>query len=153
MLWYNGKGDLMERHFCASVFIINPINRKILLVHHKKFDKWVQPGGHIDDDETFEEAALREAFEETGVKVKLLGERFPREDDFIRPLGIQRNRNERGELHIDVIYAAVPVNGIELNHQESETHNAKWFSREELDDVPVFPDIKITMDYILKTFF
>ncbi len=143
----------MKRHFCASVFIINPVNKKILLIHHKKFNKWVQPGGHIDEDETFEETALREAYEETGVKVQLLGERFPREDDYIRPLGIQKNRNNQGDLHIDVIYAAIPVNGVATNHQVSESYNAKWFSREELEKIPIFPDIKITMDYILKTFF
>ena len=80
----------MKRHFCASVFVINPKNKKILLVHHKKFNKWVQPGGHIEDNETPEEAALREVYEETGVKVQLLGRRFPREDDYIRPLGIQK---------------------------------------------------------------
>ena len=150
---YIEEEDYMKRHFCASVFIINPIDKKILLIHHKKFNKWVQPGGHIDDDETFEEAALREAFEETGVKVKLLGERFPREDDYIRPLGIQKNRNNKGDLHIDVIYAAVPVNNVATHHQVSESYNAKWFSRDELEEISVFPDIKITMDYILKNYF
>lgn len=139
----------MERHFCASVFIVNPANYKILLVHHKKFNKWVQPGGHIEDNETFEEAALREAFEETGVKVRLLGERFPREDDFVRPLGIQKNRNDRGELHIDVIYAAIPVNNIDLTLSD-ESLGVRWFSRDELENLPVFPDIKITYDYILS---
>ncbi len=143
----------MERHFCASVFIINPVDKKILLVHHKGFDKWVQPGGHIDNDETFEEAALREAYEETGVKVRLLGERFPREDDYIRPLGIQKNTNNKGILHIDVTYVAVPVNNVATNHQVNETLNAKWFSREELNYISIFPDIKITMDYILRNYF
>ena len=48
----------MARHFCASAFVINPVDKKILLVKHHLFDKWVQPGGHIEDDETPEEAAL-----------------------------------------------------------------------------------------------
>ncbi len=143
----------MNRHFCASTFIINPANKKILLIHHKKFNRWVQPGGHIREDETFEEAALREAYEETGVKVRLLGERFPREDDYIRPLGIQKNRNNKGDLHIDVIYPAVPINCINVTAQTSETYNVRWFSREELETIEVFPDIKITMDYILKHYF
>ena len=94
----------MARHFCASVFLINPEDKRILLVKHKKFNKWVQPGGHIEDEETPEEAALRETYEETGIKVKLLGDRFPREDDFIKPLGIQRNRNKEGDVHIDMFH-------------------------------------------------
>lgn len=140
----------MARHFCASAFVINPYTKKILLVMHKKNKRWTQPGGHIEDDETPEEAALREVYEETGLRVRLLGVRFPREDDFIRPLGIQKNRNSMGDVHIDIIYPAVPNDDAkeQLNIEESE--DIGWFSREELDDINCFPDIKITMDYILK---
>lgn|SRR5574344_826440 len=145
----------MIRHFCASAYIINPDDKKILLVKHKKFNRWVQPGGHIEDNETPEETALRETYEETGIKIKLLGERFPREDDFIRPLGIQKNRGSNGDVHIDITYPAIPVNLEEvkthLNKQEST--DIKWFSRSELDDIDLFPDIRINMDYILKQYF
>jgi 8-oxo-dGTP pyrophosphatase MutT (NUDIX family) len=139
----------MARHFCASVFLINPEDKRILLVKHKKFNKWVQPGGHIEDEETPEEAALREAYEETGIKVKLLGDRFPREDDFIKPLGIQRNRNKEGDVHIDIIYAGVPINDDEV-HISDESIDIHWFTRKELDYIDLFPDIKITYDYIVN---
>ena len=139
----------MARHFCASVFLINPEDKRILLVKHKKFNKWVQPGGHIEDEETPEEAALRETYEETGIKVKLLGERFPREDDFIKPLGIQKNRNKEGDVHIDIIYAGVPVNDVE-GHISDESIDLHWFTRKELDYIDIFPDIKITYDYIIN---
>ena len=56
----------MNRHFCASVFVVDPKTKKMLLVFHKKFHKWVQPGGHIEDNEVPEEAAIREVYEETG---------------------------------------------------------------------------------------
>ena len=147
---YNHNGDNMKRHFCASVFIINPQDKKILLVMHRKNGKWTQPGGHIEDDETPEECALREVYEETGLRVRLLGERFPREDDFIRPLGIQKNRHSDGNIHIDIIYAAVPNNEIEPTINIEEETSVRWFSREELDYIDCFPDIKITMDYLLK---
>lgn len=137
------------RHFCASAFVINPVDRKILLVHHSGFNRWVQPGGHIDDDEVPEETAVREVYEETGIRVKLLGQRFPREDDFIRPLGIQKNRGKNGNIHIDITYVAVPLSLDEIE-DDDEVDKFNWFSREELDDLDVFEDIKITMDYILK---
>ena len=139
------------REFCASAFVIDPSTKKILLVKHKKFKKWVQPGGHIEHGEVPEEAAIREVYEETGIKVKLLGEHFPREEDFIRPLGIQKNRNELGELHIDITYPAIPLKAEKLILSDESTAIG-WFSREELDDLNVFEDIKISMDYILKNY-
>ena len=142
------------KQFCASAFVINPLDKKILLVKHKKYNKWVQPGGHIEPDELPEEAAVREVYEETGIKIKLLGIRFPREDDCIRPLGIQKNRNKLGETHIDIIYPAIPMNPANCNPIISEESlEAGWFSLNELDNLSVFQDIKITMEYILKYYF
>ena len=144
----------MKRHFCASAFIINPYTKKILLIKHKRNGRWTQPGGHMEGNETPEETALREVYEETGLRVRLLGERFPREDDFIRPLGIQKNRKAMNDgemhMHIDIIYAAVPNDdsSVKLNIEESD--DIRWFSREELEYIDCFPDIKITMDYILN---
>ncbi len=144
----------MKRHFCASAFIINPYTKKILLVKHKKNRRWTQPGGHMEYNETPEETALREVYEETGLRVRLLGDRFPREEDFIRPLGIQKNRRttDDGEthMHIDIIYAAVPNDDSKEQLNELESDDIGWFSREELETLDCFPDIKITMDYILK---
>lgn len=45
---------------------------KVLLVKHKKLQIWLNPGGHIEGDELPHQAAEREFFEETGVKVKAI---------------------------------------------------------------------------------
>lgn len=140
----------MKRHFCASAFVVDPNTKRLLLVFHKKFHKWVQPGGHIEEGETPEETAYREVYEETGIKIELLGNRFPREDDFIRPLGIQRNRNLEGDTHIDIIYAAIPKKTENLTLNQEESLGIGWFTRKQLEALEVFPDIKITMDYILE---
>ena len=139
----------MKREFCASVFVVNPNNKKILLCHHQRFNRWVQPGGHIEDNELPEETALRETYEETGVRVKLLGEKFPREDDFIRPLGIQRNRGKDGTLHVDITYIGIPLSQDNVI-EDDEIDRCAWFSLEELDDIELFPDIKISFNYILN---
>lgn len=138
----------MDRQFCASAFVVNPTDRKILLCHHQKFNRWVQPGGHIENNETPEETALRETYEETGVRIKLIGERFPREDDFIRPLGIQRNRGKDGSLHIDITYVGVPLNQDSVI-EDDEIDRCAWFDMEQLNDIDCFPDIKISYQYIL----
>lgn len=136
------------KHYCASAFIVDLENKKLLLVHHKDLNKWVQPGGHIEDNETPEDAAIREVFEETGLKVKLVGPHFPRDEDYIRPLGIQKNERENG-THIDITYIAVPedISDLKLN---DESIDIRWFSIDELDNIDVFSDIKITFKYILE---
>jgi 8-oxo-dGTP pyrophosphatase MutT (NUDIX family) len=57
-----------QGHITASAWIVDTAHENALLIHHKKLDKWLQPGGHVDDeDATFLDAALREAREETGI--------------------------------------------------------------------------------------
>ena len=45
---------------------------KILFVSHTKLNLWLFPGGHIEANETPDQAALREAMEETGLDVEFL---------------------------------------------------------------------------------
>lgn len=55
-------------HITASAWIIDASREYVLLTHHAKLNKWLQPGGHADGDEDVLRVALREAEEETGVK-------------------------------------------------------------------------------------
>jgi 8-oxo-dGTP pyrophosphatase MutT (NUDIX family) len=41
---------------------------RVLLVHRPKYDDWSFPKGKLDADETWEEGALREVEEETGLR-------------------------------------------------------------------------------------
>src|ERR1043165_9367821 len=61
--------------FTVAIFVVH--DSKILLIHHRKLDKWLPLGGHIELDEDPEQAALREAKEESGFDVELIGERPP----------------------------------------------------------------------------
>ena len=61
--------------FTVAIFVVQ--NGRILLIHHRNLDKWLPLGGHIELDEDPETAALREAREESGLEVELLGERAP----------------------------------------------------------------------------
>jgi 8-oxo-dGTP diphosphatase len=44
---------------------------RVLLVHRPKYDDWSFPKGKLEDGETWEEAALREVEEETGLRCAL----------------------------------------------------------------------------------
>ena len=44
---------------------------RVLLVHRPRYDDWTFPKGKLDPGESFEDAALREVQEETGVRCTL----------------------------------------------------------------------------------
>lgn len=45
----------------------------LLVTSRRKSDNWIFPKGHIEEGETAEEAAVREAHEEAGVRGKVVG--------------------------------------------------------------------------------
>lgn len=66
---------LPDGHLTACGWIRSKSGEKVLLVEHKKLNKWVQLGGHIEPGETPLEAALREAKEESGLnRLRLVSE-------------------------------------------------------------------------------
>jgi 8-oxo-dGTP pyrophosphatase MutT (NUDIX family) len=44
---------------------------EVVLVHRPRYDDWSLPKGKLDEGESFEEAALREVEEETGLRCEL----------------------------------------------------------------------------------
>lgn len=111
-------------HVTASAWIINPGRDYVLLLHHRKHGKWFQPGGHIDDDTSVLEAALRESSEEIGVPHNQLRPilRSVFDVDIHR---IPAHGPEPTHSHIDVRFL------IELDHTlpipgNAESHDVQW---------------------------
>ncbi len=96
--------------FTVAIFVVH--DGKILLIHHRKLDKWLPLGGHIELDEDPEQAALREAKEESGLDVELLGERPPTTSPgtraLIAPRFLDIHRINDTHEHIGMIYWARP---------------------------------------------
>ncbi len=57
----------LEGHLTASAWIVDPARTQALLTHHRKLDRWLQLGGHVDGEADLLAAAQREAFEESGL--------------------------------------------------------------------------------------
>ena len=71
--------DCFERscpvgHITGSAWIVNRAGDRMLLTHHRKLGRWLQPGGHNDGDPDTLEVALREAREESGLDVRAFDE-------------------------------------------------------------------------------
>jgi 8-oxo-dGTP pyrophosphatase MutT (NUDIX family) len=45
----------------------SPGGREVVLVHRDRYDDWTFPKGKLDPGESWEQAAVREVFEETGI--------------------------------------------------------------------------------------
>lgn len=120
--------------FTVAIFIVQ--NGQVLLIHHRKLDKWLPIGGHIELEEDPEAAALREAREETGLEVELLGERPPTTEPgtraLIAPRFLDIHRINETHEHIGLIYWARPKSG-EVTLAAAEHHHIRWVTAAELD--------------------
>ncbi|MQY07641.1 NUDIX domain-containing protein [Actinomadura macrotermitis] len=57
----------MIRHFTASTVVLDDRAERVLLIHHRKSDCRLYPGGHLEQDEGPAQAAVREVREECGI--------------------------------------------------------------------------------------
>lgn len=55
-------------HFVASAWILNKEKSQVLLTYHKKLNRWLQLGGHADGNSNIKGVALKEGYEESGLR-------------------------------------------------------------------------------------
>jgi 8-oxo-dGTP diphosphatase len=73
---------------------------QVLVIHRPRHDDWSLPKGKLDPGEDWEEAALREVEEETGLRCRL-----------VRPLGETRYRDARGRPKVVRYWLMEPAAG------------------------------------------
>lgn len=128
----------MVGHLTASALLLD--GNKVLLIHHRFLDRWLQPGGHLEPDETPSDGALRELSEETGLKNLALWSWHIKNglpiDIDSHKIPLNQNKNESEHLHHDFQYVFTfdRANSRDVSLQTDEVSDFKWLSLDELRD-------------------
>lgn len=124
---------MKEQGFPSAACIIK--NNRILLLHRiTGFDCWEFPGGKIEFGESPEEAAIREAKEETNLTVKSLG-----------LVTINSHVTPQKHHHIWFYYKCKVLKG-KIKIGDKDHTEYKWFTFKEMKKIP---SLALSVKYIL----
>ena len=127
-----------EGHLTGSAITVSADGERVLLLHHRKLDRWLQPGGHGDPGETTgEQVALREAFEESGIAGLSLHPRAPRPLD-LDVHEIPARGGEPAHEHLDLRYLVSAPACALVSPALAELHEIRWVAWHETG--ALFPD-------------
>lgn len=119
---------------CGCV-IIN--DDKVLLV--KQVDgHWGFPKGHVEENETEEETAIREVYEETNLQVEIFS-------DFYKKVTYSPREN----VMKDVIFFLARPKSIDTKPQEAEISKVEWVSFDEALNILTYEDTKNILKEVL----
>lgn len=118
---------------------------KILLIHHKKLGLWLPVGGHINENETPDDALLREIREETNLDVKILGNKgISLEGNVKKNLAVPFHANVHSvgnHDHCCFFYLCEALNPEKLKIN-NELDDFRWVSRNELKSREIPADVR-----------
>jgi len=128
----------------------------VLLVHHRGFDKWVPPGGHLEPGETFHEAAVREFKEETGLDVEAISATpiLLNDDNATALPGPFYVDLEREGFRFPAItqffYVRRQDRSTQLRAQLEEVHEVAWFDAHDVESMRTFEQVRAICRYALQ---
>jgi 8-oxo-dGTP pyrophosphatase MutT (NUDIX family) len=122
--------------FTASVYIVN--GDAVFLHLHQKVQKWLPAGGHIELDEDPNQAVCREAREETGLDIELVGNRpnlneAGEHTELLAPRFMNRHLFQPNDTHehVDLVYFGRAKNRDVRSEGGAEY---RWFTKDDLED-------------------
>lgn len=140
--------DCFERtlsigHVTASGWVVSPERGHVLLMHHRKLDRWFQPGGHCDGDPDVVLVAAKEVSEETGLSHPQLAQEGIFDVDIHL---IPSNSKDSAHYHYDIrfLFEADPEQSLLIN---SESKDLRWVP---VDEVIKLNDSESIMRMIRK---
>lgn len=134
-----GKHKVRTRE-SARLLIINCLNQLLLFRFSHKNDAlsgqayWATPGGGLEVDETFEQAAIRELKEETGIDVDHVGHSLTeRTFEMTLPCGEVVIAHEQFYL-VKIAHADIDTSGWSLS-EKSVINHYQWWDLNELRSI------------------
>ena len=127
-------------HITCTGLVFAPDGERVLLVHHRRLDRWLLPGGHVEpEDIEIWDAARREVIEETGADL------IP---DSAPPLagldvhGIPAGKGEPYHLHHDLLFHFRALSDrCQVSH---ESRDIAWCAPANFDRYAVPPNVRVT---------
>jgi 8-oxo-dGTP pyrophosphatase MutT (NUDIX family) len=119
---------LKAGHVVVGAWIVDRPRESAVLLHHRKLEKWLQPGGHVENDPSLIDAASREVSEETGLrKFRLLSAEIFDVDVHTIPA----RKSEPEHIHYDVRFVFEAAKGARL-HLSDESNELEWVKLERI---------------------
>jgi 8-oxo-dGTP pyrophosphatase MutT (NUDIX family) len=129
---------LTTGHITASAWVLDPERTRAVLLHHRKLDRWLQLGGHVDGDPDVRRAALREAREESGLRtLRLIIDDIYDVD--VHP--IPERGNEPRHDHYDIRFA-LEADPREPLVRNAESHDVRWISLTDLETYTIDDSVR-----------
>jgi ADP-ribose pyrophosphatase YjhB (NUDIX family) len=131
-----------ERRTRVGAYVLCERAGELLLVRFRGSERWTLPGGGIDHGERPEDAAVREASEETGLAV-VLGPLLTIDSTMWHQERDGRSR----EVHaLHVVYAAEVVGGELRDEPDGSTDRAAWVPVEQARQLPASTILQAALD-------
>jgi 8-oxo-dGTP pyrophosphatase MutT (NUDIX family) len=125
-------------HVTASAWIVDPSRDAAVLLHHRKLERWLQLGGHVDGDPDVRLAAQREAREESGLRtLRALGEGIY--DIDVHRVPARGAEPEHDHYDLRLAFEADPRESLVRN---DESHDVRWIPLTQLEDYAIDESVR-----------
>jgi len=132
------RASFVPGHITGSAWIVDDDRTHALLVHHRKLERWLQPGGHAEGERDAREIARREAQEETGLQ------RLRAAQDGIYDVDVHdipARGDDPAHAHFDIRFAFIAARDEPLR-VSAESHALAWRPIAELDRAGVDESVR-----------
>ena len=150
----------MIKHATSSTFVFHRFLQgwRLGLVAQPRLGRHMIVGGHVEDDETQAQAAVREAAEESGLQVRLLAGPTPalpagythahvQAPWWINEMMVPADNHLNGpHVHVDHQYVAVAESPEPVREP---VHPFDWYALDDLDRLDMFDDTRMLARVLL----